>query len=106
MRHVTRAVAAPQGINILGGLEVIAAFGVFAAAVSEAAWPFQWASATTGAVAAGLIAAFDFGWRYQETEPASTRRLISPFTGGCFFFVPLWIWALPPFVLMFCIAAI
>ena len=104
MRHLTRAVAAPQGINILGGLEVIAAS--FAAAVSKATWPFHWASATTGAVAAALIAIFDFAWRSRETEPASSRRLFSPFTGGCFLFVPLWIWALPPFILMFCIAVI
>jgi hypothetical protein len=73
----------PQGINRLGGLEVIAAFGVFAASISVD-WPVRWASAATRAGATALIAVFDFAWRYREVEPASWRRLISPFTGGCF----------------------
>jgi hypothetical protein len=69
---LTREVRVPQGIAMLGGLGLIAAFGVFAAVVSKAAWPFHWASASTGEIAAGLIAAFDFGWRCER--PSRHRR--------------------------------
>jgi hypothetical protein len=103
MRHLTRVVAVPQGINILGGLEVIAAFGVFAAAITKVDWPFQWASAATFASASGLISVFDFAWRYREVEPASSRRLFLPHTGGCFLFIPIWIWAFPIFIISFTI---
>jgi hypothetical protein len=99
MPHLTRVVAVPQGINVLGGLEVIAAFGVLAAAMTKVDWPFPWASAGTFATASGLLAVFDFAWRYREVEPSTWRRLILPHTGGCFLFVPVWIWALPVFVL-------
>jgi hypothetical protein len=103
MTHLTRVVRSPHGINILGGLEVIAGFGIFAAAISIE-WPVRWASVATLAAAAGLIAAFDFAWRYREVEPKSWRRLISPFTGGCFLFIPLWAWALPTFLFLFATA--
>jgi hypothetical protein len=104
MRHLTRVVAVPQGINILGGLEFIAAFGVCAAAITKLDWPFRWDSAATFATASGLLALFDFAWRYREVEPASYRRLILPHTGGCFLFIPIWIWAFPIFILMITIA--
>src|SRR5262249_28308736 len=42
----------------------------------------------------------------RETEPAASRRLFSPFAGGCFLFVPIWIWGLPPFFLMFFVSVI
>src|SRR5262249_40356355 len=42
----------------------------------------------------------------RETQPAAARGLFSPFAGGCFLFVPIWIWALPPFILMFCVSVI
>jgi hypothetical protein len=101
--HLTRVVAAPQGINLLGGLEVIAAFGALALAMSVD-WPTPWAGAAVVATAAGLITVFDFAWRLLQVEPASWRRLISPFTGGCFLFVPLWVWALPAFLFLLMVA--
>jgi hypothetical protein len=89
---------------MLGALEVLAAFGAFAAAICIA-WPVPWASAATVAGGTGLVAVFDLAWRCREVEPASWRRFISPFTGGCFLFIPVWVWALPPFLFLFSVAA-
>src|SRR5262249_40472144 len=104
MTHLTRVVGVPSGINMLGGLEVLAVFGALAAAVSID-WRVRWASAATGAAGPGLCPVFVLGWRCGEVERASWRRLISPFTGGCFLFIPVWVWALPPFLFLFFVAA-
>jgi hypothetical protein len=85
---------------MLGGLEVLAVFGALAAAICID-WPVPWASGATVAGGTGLVTIFDLAWRCGEVEPALWRRLISPFTGGCFLFIPIWVWALPPFLFLF-----
>jgi hypothetical protein len=83
---LTRIVVIPAG-NILGLLELFAAFGVSVGAV-----------ATMGAAGAVLvpvcllgIMAFDIWWRTAQPEQALWARLLSPYAGGCFGLIPIWL---------------
>jgi hypothetical protein len=79
-----------SGANILGLLELLAAVGVWAGLMAVDG-PMRWASGAVLSVGALLIATFDLGWRYGESHPTSWRRFISPYTGGCFFYIPVWL---------------
>ncbi len=90
-RYATRIVVIPPGTNLLGLLEIFAFVGVLfvpsllpgdlAVSVSAVLFP----------VVLGAIAVQDVWWRLTDPDPMGWMRLISPFTGGCFLFLPLWI---------------
>ncbi len=91
MRHLTRIVGVPFGVNILGLLEIFAFVGTIfgATAASDHVPRFLGLAALVGAP--GLIVAFDLWWRHRQPEATKLARLFSPFAGGCFAFVPIWL---------------
>lgn len=90
MRHLTRIVGVPLGVNILGLLELFAWIGsmVGIGSLSGIVHP---AVGICGMVGGFIgIAAFDIWWRARQPEQSLWKRLYSPFTGGCFAFLPVW----------------
>jgi hypothetical protein len=93
MRHLTRIVGVPFGVNILGLLELFAllgsvvGFGILAANISL---PPAIGGPGMAAIFAGIVG-FDIWWRTNQPEESLTTRLLSPYTGGCFGFAPIWL---------------
>ena len=90
MQHLTRIVKLP-GVNILGLLEFAAFVGLLVGAIElgeTAARPLLLAGMGIGIVG---IVVFDMWWRVRQPEPSVLQRLLSPFTGGCFILVPMWL---------------
>jgi hypothetical protein len=87
MRHLTRIVHVPIGVNILGLLELFALIETFFAAnfVSGAL------SALPLCLGFAAIVGVDLWWRIRQPEQSRWTRLFSPFTGGCFIYIPIWL---------------
>ena len=93
MRYLTRVVVIPFGANILGLLEVFAVFGVMAFPESLRGVVFLTLSV--------VLMAFDVWCRSHQPEVTLWGRLLSPFSGGCFFFVPIWFWIVVVYIVAF-----
>ena len=87
MRHLTRIVGDPVGVNLLGLLEL------FASVAIQSSASFAPKALALLALCLGLpaIAAFDLWWRIRQPERSRWTRLFSPFTGGCFIYFPIWL---------------
>jgi hypothetical protein len=93
----TRIVVFPFG-NVLGMLEICATFALSGAVASMSLM----ASAFLGPPVIVGVMAFDIWWRTGQPERAWWARLLSPYAGGCFGFIPVWIFF--PAFLLFVIA--
>ena len=87
MRHLTRIVGDPIGVNILGLLELFALVAIFFAA------NFVSGALSVLALCLGFaaIVSFDLWWRIRQSERSRWAQLFSPFTGGCFIYFPIWL---------------
>ena len=91
MRHLTRIVSVPFGVNILGLLEIFALVGALFGMIVVSDYISQSLRLATLVCAAAAIVAFDLWWRRGQPETTWWARLFSPFAGGCFVFVPIWL---------------
>jgi hypothetical protein len=91
MRHLTRIVGVPIGVNLLGLLELFAFIGVLFGmiALTNYVHAVILLALLVGSVI-GIIV-FDLWWRRGQPEVTWWGRLFSPFAGGCFFYVPIWL---------------
>jgi len=94
MRHLTGIVAVKAGANILGLLELFAFVGGMFGGIELSEHTSRIIGRVFLGVAVAAIIAFDLFWRSRQREFGSWWRLFSPFAGGCFVFVPVWLWFL------------
>jgi hypothetical protein len=87
--HLTRIVAVPFGFNILGLLEFFAWIGIPAVMTNDSL-P-EWLPLALMCVVMIAIVAFDLWWRPGQPESGTWGNWFSPYTGGCFFFLPGWL---------------
>jgi hypothetical protein len=107
MRHLSRIVATPFGVNILGLLELFALIGSLAGTIALANYiPQSLRWLLLGCLAGPVVAivVFDLWWRHRQPETTRWGRLFSPFAGGCFFFLPIWL--LLPCFIVGCVVAV
>jgi hypothetical protein len=98
MRRLHRVVVVPFGTNILGLLEFFAIIGVFIATITLLS-PISRVLANAVLLVAVLgIIVLDLVWRSRQPESSRWSLLFSPFAGGCFLFVPIWL-LFPVFIL-------
>ena len=96
--HVTRIVEYPLGVNILGLLESFAWVGGIAVSIFLKEDSIQSGPSAVFFVAPIflmniLIGGFDLWWRRGQPDEGRWKKWLSPHTGGCFLFVPGWLWA-------------
>jgi hypothetical protein len=101
MRYLHRIVGVPLGVNILGLLELFTVIGVV---TGTGVYISSFSRGLAGLLmflGVTAITALDLWWRLQQPELGRWTRLFSPFTGGCFVYVPIWLllFALGLFVL-------
>ena len=90
MDHLTRIVGFPYGVNVLGLLEVFTAIGLMCLpSIAPEALPAILVVLTV-LLGFALIIAFDLWWRTGQHNPSWRVRLLSPFEGGCFLYIPTW----------------
>ena len=90
MRHLTRIVGVPFGVNILGLLEFFALIGILSLPSFVNSIPGIIGGLILCLGFAGIIA-FDLWWRSRLPNLSWRARLLSPYEGGCFVFVPIWL---------------
>lgn len=91
MRHLTRIVGEPYGVNILGLLEIFAMIGLLTSiGLLGDNFPRLLNLCVILIGFFGTVS-FDVWWRIQQPEAPRWQRLLSPYTGGCFIFVPIWL---------------
>jgi hypothetical protein len=91
MRHLSRIVALPFGVNIIGLMEVFAVIGIQFGAIALSDQISAFLGRVVGAFGLGAVMVFDLWLRSRQPEGTRWRRLFSPFAGGCFVFVPIWL---------------
>jgi hypothetical protein len=91
MRHLSRIVGDPFGVNILGLVEMFFFIGILggASAIDDQIPRFLSLLALCMALIGPIV--FDLWWRIRQPERSVWVRLFSPFTGGCFIYVPVWL---------------
>jgi len=90
LRHLHRIVAVPFGTNILGLPDIFASIGfIWLIGVLPSSLMIVRVIGLLAGVAALMV--FDLWWRLRQPESSRWLRLFSLFTGGCFFFVPIWL---------------
>ena len=88
--HLTRIVGYPLGVNILGLLEFFAWIGSFMVMTNDSLSLLLARPLILLIMVA--IAAFDLWWRNGQPEAETRGTWFSPYTGGCFMFLPVWLW--------------
>jgi xanthine/uracil permease len=95
MRHLHRIVAVPIGTNIMGLLDILVSIGILWGIIycsSFSLGMFIKAIVIIGSCIGTIgIIAFDLWFRNRQPESKLWIRLLSPFTGGCFLYVPIWL---------------
>src|SRR3954466_14616432 len=87
MRHLTRIVGDPVGVNLLGLLELFASIAI----LSSVSFVPKAVGLLMLCLGPPAVAAFDLWWRIRQPERSWWARLFSPFTGGCFIYLPIWL---------------
>jgi hypothetical protein len=91
MRHLSRIVGDPYGVNILGLVEMFSFVGILAgtSAIDNQIPRILGALVLSMGFVAPTV--FDLWWRIRQPERSVWVRLFSPFTGGCFIYIPIWL---------------
>ena len=88
--HLTRIVGFPLGVNILGLLEFFAWIGSPMVMINDSLPVFM--PPLLMLIIMVAIAAFDLWWRSGQPEAGTRGNWFSPYTGGCFVYLPIWLW--------------
>lgn len=95
LNPLTHHIAIPFGANILGLLSFFVALGgVFLPLNFAERLPRNVPSQVMllpGLLTLAAVVAFDFWWRMRQPESERWSKLLYPTYGGCFFFVPIWL---------------
>jgi len=89
MAYLTRIVHC--GMNLLGLLEMFALTGALVGVTAFLDDIPQSLRLLPLVLASGVIVAFDIWWRRRQLDFGRRARLFSPFAGGCFVYLPIWL---------------
>lgn len=90
-------------VNLLGAVMLIAGLipAFLVGWIVDEIWPNKNAGVPAGVMVCFLIApTFDLVYRWRKFRERGLIRFVHPFTGGMFFFIPIWVLFVGPIVVL------